>query len=341
MTIDGGVLSREKTKAENDKKKRDIWQYWRNLICTYSSLDITYKTDVLPALSGLADQIAAITGGTYLAGMWKEDIHRELLWTKEGSPAAPHLDRVPPTWSWTSIQREGINQQGHMHFPLENAATLNEDFTWDETCFLLLEARITVPGKNPYGQPSEGVLHVSGFLKQATHYIAPQRPEWAGAQKFNLIDRDEYMGCFRPDNPPNGEAKAGSGTTIWCCPVMTRNGPIPCEPGNGTGSHIKAKHALPKVGETDEWLEIINYFQGEGDYTRATIKPTVDDYLEAEDKFREYNSKSHKALEGMIKVACLALAPTGVRPGEMMRIGSVDVIGGWFDNCERVEFTII
>jgi len=341
IAIDGGLLSPEKTKAENDEKKRDIWQYWRNLICSYSGRDITYRTDVLPALSGLASQIASITGGTYLAGLWKEDIHRELLWTKEGSPAAPYLDRVPPTWSWTSTQREGTDRQSYMRFPLEDGAILDEGFIWDETCFLLLEALITVPGKNPYGQPSEGVLRVSGFLKQATHYIAPQRPEWAGAQKFNLIDKDEYIGRFRPDNLPNGEAKAGGGTMIWCCPVMTKNGPIPSDSSNEIGSHIKAKHALPKVGATDEWLEIINYFQGEGDYSKATIKPTVDDYLEAESNFREYNSTSDNALEGMIKVACLALAPTGVRPGEMVLIGSVDVIGGWFDDCERVEFTII
>ena len=42
----------------------------------------------------------------------------------------------------------------------------------------------------------------------------------------------------------------------------------------------------------------------------------------------------------MIKVACLTLAPTGVRPGEMIQVGTVTPIAGWFDDCERVEFTI-
>jgi hypothetical protein len=341
MAIGGGVVSPEKADAENDEKKRDIWQYWRNLISSYSRLDITYRTDVLPALSGLASQIALITGGTYLAGLWKEDIHRELLWTKEGSPAAPNPERVPPTWSWASTQQEGINKQGYLRFPLEDLAIPHENFIWDETCFLLLESRMTIPGKNPHGQPSEGVLRVSGFLKQATHYITPQRPEWAGTQKFNLIENDEYIGCFRPDSLPDGEEKTGGSTMIWCCPVMIKNDIITSESSNGIGSHMKEKHSLPKVGETDEWLEIINYFQGEGDYSKGTIKPTVDDYLDAESNFRAYNSTSDKALEGMIKIACLALAPTGIRPGEMVRIGSVDVIGGWFDDCERVEFTII
>jgi hypothetical protein len=60
---------------------------------------------MLPALGGLASKWAALDGLTYLAGMWKEDILRSLLWRADEpdleDPSEPY---VAPTWSWLSVR---------------------------------------------------------------------------------------------------------------------------------------------------------------------------------------------------------------------------------------------
>ena len=46
----------------------------------YSKRNITYESDRLPAISGLARYMQSTGAGEYLAGMWKEDFWESLLW---------------------------------------------------------------------------------------------------------------------------------------------------------------------------------------------------------------------------------------------------------------------
>ena len=47
----------------------------------------------------------------YLAGIWRNDLSRSLLWTPhDSSHASRHSQYIAPTWSWASIK-------GQVHFP--------------------------------------------------------------------------------------------------------------------------------------------------------------------------------------------------------------------------------
>lgn len=79
----------------------DILAQWKYVIEEYSFLDITKKSDRLPALSGIATLFAPHLGGEYLAGLWKQDIEKLLSWeyvqklNKIFKRAKPY---VAPTW---------------------------------------------------------------------------------------------------------------------------------------------------------------------------------------------------------------------------------------------------
>lgn len=45
--------------------------YWREIVIQFTSRSLTYQTDTLPALSGLARVFEAASGDTYLAGIWR------------------------------------------------------------------------------------------------------------------------------------------------------------------------------------------------------------------------------------------------------------------------------
>ena len=87
-------------------------------VSRYSSRELSYETDVLPALSGLAHSFKDVHGvekitGTndYLAGIWRNDLPKGLLWfLHDSSDARRHTQYIAPSWSWASMK-------GQVHFP--------------------------------------------------------------------------------------------------------------------------------------------------------------------------------------------------------------------------------
>jgi hypothetical protein len=55
---------------------------WLEIVKAYFQLRLTYETDRLPALSGIASHLATLFNTSYVAGLWKEDLLRCLLWEK-------------------------------------------------------------------------------------------------------------------------------------------------------------------------------------------------------------------------------------------------------------------
>ncbi|KAG4438505.1 hypothetical protein IFR05_006028 [Cadophora sp. M221] len=81
---------------------------WFNAIEKYSCLQLTYYSDRLIAISGIAKQFAMTQGailGEYFGGVWSNSLPIALLWTCEnGEPV--HARPTPsyaPTWSWASV----------------------------------------------------------------------------------------------------------------------------------------------------------------------------------------------------------------------------------------------
>jgi hypothetical protein len=57
------------------------YQEWYRLLYDYSRCALTYESDVLPALSGLVQQVAQMSPlSSYCAGIWLDDLSRALAW---------------------------------------------------------------------------------------------------------------------------------------------------------------------------------------------------------------------------------------------------------------------
>lgn len=74
----------------------------------FSRRDISFSSDRLPALEGLAQEVKRRHGYTYVAGLWKEDLINGLLWTAHQGTNSKALVRVVPSavpsWSWASVE---------------------------------------------------------------------------------------------------------------------------------------------------------------------------------------------------------------------------------------------
>jgi len=92
------------TKTERLTAKDVSYLQWYSIIQDYSSRRMTFPSDVFPALAGLATEFNRRLNDQYVAGLWKRDFSRGLLWTVADSERAEAA--VPyraPTWSWASI----------------------------------------------------------------------------------------------------------------------------------------------------------------------------------------------------------------------------------------------
>jgi hypothetical protein len=88
-----------------------IEQAWNDVITKYSNLELSFQSDKLPALAGIANYFQNLTQSDYLAGTWKSHLPQCLLWYVN-QPLYPHLqggriqDSCIPTWSWASMLLE-------------------------------------------------------------------------------------------------------------------------------------------------------------------------------------------------------------------------------------------
>jgi hypothetical protein len=85
-------------------EKLEFHSSWYEMVEQYSTRKHTRDSDKLMAIVGVAALIQDKTALTFVAGLWKETIELNLLWsTRETEQRS---DRPVPSWSWASINGE-------------------------------------------------------------------------------------------------------------------------------------------------------------------------------------------------------------------------------------------
>lgn len=83
---------------------------WERIVNQYSQCLLTYPSDRVKALDGIARRFERMLDDECLFGMWKRDMARQLLWRVEGGGLYPPSNSLyteqrryaVPTWSWLS-----------------------------------------------------------------------------------------------------------------------------------------------------------------------------------------------------------------------------------------------
>ncbi|KAH7067258.1 heterokaryon incompatibility protein-domain-containing protein [Paraphoma chrysanthemicola] len=94
-----------------DDEASVIFDEWRELVNEYAMRNLTYMTDRLPAIAGVASRFHSLTKSNYIAGLWEDELPLSLGWYRRDltdTPSAtplipPSLNNDVPTWSWASI----------------------------------------------------------------------------------------------------------------------------------------------------------------------------------------------------------------------------------------------
>jgi len=137
---------------------------WDYLVDIYSRGHLTFSTDKLIALSGIAAEMHKHTQCQYLAGMWRKYLPYQLLWEVRGiqwmvSRARPKIYNAP-SWSWASAN--GHIQDACKIWPAGDCDIILE----------ILDTRVElISSKNPFDQLKNGFLRVRGSVAKVGIHI--------------------------------------------------------------------------------------------------------------------------------------------------------------------------
>jgi len=99
-----GVISRgeEQSFLDGVKSQEQAVDFWNCVVSIYSRCELTFEQDKLVALAGVARALKVQMGCDYLAGMWRTELERNLLWSVGSKFRRPEEYRAP-SWSWASV----------------------------------------------------------------------------------------------------------------------------------------------------------------------------------------------------------------------------------------------
>ncbi|KAF9775307.1 hypothetical protein IL306_006602 [Fusarium sp. DS 682] len=150
------------------QSQQEAFNLWQGMVCDYSRRSLTDCRDKLPAVSGVAKIMHKHTSSVYLAGIWKDNITRDILWynpepvTEETTASDVYL---APSFSWASISR-----------PVYHDAHINdEDNDWHPVVELR-DCGTEPAGPDAFGQVKSGYLVLSAPIITTTISLFPGPP---------------------------------------------------------------------------------------------------------------------------------------------------------------------
>lgn len=146
-------------------ERDSCFTYWYRMVERYSDRALTYAGDKLPGIAGLADHFWNSFHSKfhnydleYLSGLWKEDLLRGLMWRTAGTVTSSVYRS--PSWSWTTLDAGVAHDKSVLQI---------RNF-----CAEILEARVVIPGLNPYGQVVSGRVTISGSIAPVPSVVFEQ-----------------------------------------------------------------------------------------------------------------------------------------------------------------------
>ncbi|CAI0641415.1 unnamed protein product [Colletotrichum noveboracense] len=201
---------------EKAERNASLYQRWDDLINEYSQRSLTVADDKFPAVSGLARTFAVALDEQYVAGLWRRDLVRGMLWWTEFDVSKPTKWRAP-SWSWASWDAKlGLTPQYSR--PLASQCAIEEVY-------------VEPVGIDPYGKLRNAWIVLSAVcvpvtmrqVKQAsrpretylTEIFISNGPEPAGLGSFDAIAASGLMNDGSWKNADVGPFVALTGDWIY------------------------------------------------------------------------------------------------------------------------------
>ena len=203
---------------------------WRQVVSEYSGLKLTFPSDRLPAIAGMATQLGRIRPNSYIAtaGLWNDSLGEDLLWHTLGiglSGRPPQQGRAP-SWSWASIENKVVYPQA-AYQESEWDTRLHKEFTVKTIGIVPSD---TVTDSHHVVLSVQGQLCVAGLSYSIENNDDPDNDDPTSVDGGETSEGDEASEIFWVVSPGGyvrdfaadydlsqpGHHQAPSGSTIYC-----------------------------------------------------------------------------------------------------------------------------
>ena len=158
-----------------------IW--YLDIVKEYTTKLLTFPTDSLPALSGLARLVQKRSGSKYFAGLWEQNLLVGLGWRVVSDSARfPHDPAYrAPSWSWAAVDT-----------PVEWFFSDCGEEEKDYSIPTVMDIKVHAPGQDEEGQVSGGYLLISTVGRRIYNRVS-HSPELEGNATYVLEGRKTRM----------------------------------------------------------------------------------------------------------------------------------------------------
>src|SRR5256714_5550249 len=166
---------------------------WRRLVNAIFITKLTYSRDKLIAMGAISQEYRNATQQTYLAGLWKERLPRDLCWhIRSSCPLSPrpHEYRAP-SWSWAAVDGEVLTWL--FMFGLDSTEVSSDGAE-------VLEATVNPAfPQATYGAVKGGTVVIKGKMKSVSWYYNRGKLSLSEHQLDGLPDALEDAWSERED----------------------------------------------------------------------------------------------------------------------------------------------
>lgn len=181
---------------------------WYRILNEYSLRQLSFESDRLDAISGLAERLSRITGDEYIGGMWKSNLLECLQWRPNtqdrGKEAIRQTRHRAPTWSWASCEllpRSEFSRRSKRLLVTNDYATRSKSLT----AIRILNVMWHCEGANRFGSLSEASLTILGRPLRGFAYSGGKSPVFEEA--WVTMDEDiEELPALKPSKAEGRQA---------------------------------------------------------------------------------------------------------------------------------------
>ena len=175
----------------------ETFHLWYDLLEEYSQRRFTLISDRFVAISGLAELYGnTIRSHEYVAGLWKPDLIRGLIWYTKGAKLIPRqsmdsmraVNNAFPSWSWASVGYEAVTNS-HKNNSRSQALSRLEDVQID-----------LVDQSQPFGGVRSGSATITGPLKKTPRLY---NKEWK-SMEASMSDFERHISEVVEKESPGG-----------------------------------------------------------------------------------------------------------------------------------------
>ncbi|KAH7392952.1 heterokaryon incompatibility protein-domain-containing protein [Pyrenochaeta sp. MPI-SDFR-AT-0127] len=203
-------------------RPRGVSGLWQASVANYSQMKLSYPGDIFPAISGIAKIVREVTGWTYVAGLWKETLITDLVWSVERPKHARRCEEWrAPTFSWASVEhktaRSSISYDcmTFLEKGLENSTPRR---CRTDMYASVVETKCVLRGSDPAGKLVAGHIILSGTLIQATLRYLESSRQW----KIAFLDGEtlSYSSFLKDYDLRQSDDEFKDGDTVYCLKLI-------------------------------------------------------------------------------------------------------------------------